>query len=160
MHAVVDYDIDLPNYTVITDGKTHVFKLARQHIFPLGSMLVVDRAYIDFELLYNLDSNDVIYITRLKSNTDFEIEEELSINEKHDHILSDQLIKLAGSETMKKHPEVIRIVEVYDEKNDQILIFMTNQLTWTADTISQLYKARWDMEVVFYAKLYINSSNG
>jgi len=33
--------------------------------------------------------------------------------------------------------------------NDQYLTLLTNQLTWTADTVSQLYKARWDVEVFF-----------
>ncbi len=149
LHAVLDYDTGLPNFAVITDGKTHDIEPARERTFPADSVLVIDRGYIDYEWLHNLDSNGVVFVTRLKSNTNLEIEEELPVGEEHQHILSDQIIRLTGVETQKKYPGKLRAVEVYDEENDQILIFLTNQLTWTADMISQLYKARWDVEVFF-----------
>lgn len=149
MHAVLDYDLGLPNYAYITDGKTHDIKPARNHTFPPDSVIVVDRAYVDFEWLNNLDSNRVTYVTRLKKNVNFEIVKELPVNEKHEHILSDQIIRLTGDETRNKYPGKIRVIEVYDAENDQTLILMTNNFTWTADTISQLYKARWDVEVFF-----------
>src|SRR5690554_6106385 len=126
MHAVLDYDLGLPNYAYITDGKTHDIKPARQHTFPPDSVIVVDRAYVDFEWLNNLDSNGVTYVTRLKKNVNFEIVKELPVKEKHEHILSDQIIRLTADETKDKYPKEIRVIEVYDEGNDQILILMTN----------------------------------
>lgn len=149
LHAVLDYDTGLPNFAVITDGKTHDIEPARKRMFPADSVLVMDRGYIDYEWLNNLDSNQVFFVTRLKSNTNLEIVEELPVEEKHEHILSDQIIRLTGVEAQKKYPGKLRAVEVYNEENDQILILLTNQLTWTADMISQLYKARWDVEVFF-----------
>ncbi|MBY5959407.1 IS4 family transposase [Membranicola marinus] len=149
MHAVLDYDLGLPNYAYIKEGKTHDIKPARTHSFPSDSVIVVDRAYVDFVWLNNLDSNRVIYVTRLKKNVNFEIVKELPVNEKHEHILSDQIIKLTGDETRNKYSGKIRVIEVYDPKNDQILILMTNNFNWTAGTVSQLYKARWDVEVFF-----------
>lgn len=149
LHAVMDYDTGLPSYAVLTDGKIHDVKAAQNTSFPSESVLVIDRAYVDYEWLYNLDSNSVFFVTRLKSNADIEIVEEYLTNDKHEHILSDQDIRLAGFYTSNKYPKRLRIVKVYDKDNDQTLILLTNQLTWTADTISQLYKARWDIEVFF-----------
>jgi len=149
LHAVLDYDTGLPSYAVIGDGKTHDVTVARQTVFPSGSVLVVDRAYVDFKWLYNLDSTGVFFVTRLKSNADIEYIESFLTNDKHDHILSDDNIMLTGFYSSKKYPEKLRIVKVYDEENDQILILLTNNMSWTAGTISQLYKARWDVEVFF-----------
>lgn len=149
LHAVLDYDTGLPNYAVISDAKKHDVKAAKQTTFQSGSVLVVDRAYVDFDWLNNLDSTGVIFVTRLKSNTNIEIVESFLTNKKQDHILSDQDIRLTGFYTAQKYPKHLRIVRVYDEKNDNNLVLLTNQLTWTADTISQLYKARWDVEVFF-----------
>jgi hypothetical protein len=149
LHAVLDYDTGLPAYAVITDGKQHDVKAAKRTVFPSGSVLVVDRAYVDYEWLYNLDSTGVTFVTRLKSNADIVIAENYLTNIKHEHILSDQDIALTGYYSSKKYPQTLRIVKVYDELNDQVLILLTNNLTWTADTISQLYKARWDVEVFF-----------
>ena len=149
LHAVLDYDTGLPNYAAITDGKKHDVKVAVDTVFPRDSVLVVDRAYVDYDWLFNLDSSGVFYVTRLKSNADIEIVETFLTNEKHEHILSDEDIKLTGFYSSQKYPDKLRIVKVYDKDNDQTLVLLTNNLSWTADTISQLYKARWDVEVFF-----------
>jgi len=149
LHAVLDYSTGLPAYATITDGKKHDVKIAQQTVFPKDSVLVVDRAYVDYTWLNDLDSRDVIFVTRLKSNADIEIAESYLTKDKHDHILSDEDIKLTGYYSSKNYPDRLRIVKVYDKINEQELILLTNQLSWTADTISQLYKARWDVEVFF-----------
>lgn len=149
LHTVLDYDTGLPCYAVLTDGKRHDVKEAQNTVFPAESVLVVDRAYVDYDWLYNLDSNGVFFVTRLKSNADIELVEAFVTNERHDHILSDQDIKLTGFYSSKKYPKALRVVKVFDAENGQELILLTNNLSWTADTISQLYKARWDVEVFF-----------
>jgi len=149
LHAVLDYETGLPNYAILTDGKTHDVTAAKGTYFPSGSVLVVDRAYVDYKWLNELDSNNVFFVTRLKSNADIEIVGSFLTNDKHKHILSDEGINLTGFYTSKKYPKNLRIVKVYDEKNDQTLVLLTNNLSWTADTVSQLYKARWDVEVFF-----------
>ena len=62
LHAVLDYDTALPSYAVITDAKQHDVKAAKQTMFPGDSVLVIDRAYVDFEWLFNLDSTGVIFV--------------------------------------------------------------------------------------------------
>lgn len=149
LHAVLDYNTGLPSYSILTNGKTHDVTAAKNTYFPSGSVVVVDRAYVDYKWLNDLDSNRVFFVTRLKSNADIEIIESFLTNEKHEHISSDQDIKLTGFYTSKKYSKNLRIVKVYDKENDQTLILLTNQLNWTADTVSQLYKARWVVEVFF-----------
>ena len=114
LHAVLDYDTGLPSYACMTDGKQHDVKVAKQTVFPSDSVLVVDRAYVDYDWLYNLDSNNVIFVTRLKSNADIEIVQSFLTNDKHEHILSDEDIILTGFYTSKKYPKKLRVVKVYD----------------------------------------------
>lgn len=149
LHAVLDYDTGLPRYATLTDGKRHDVKEAENTVFPSHSVLVIDRAYVDYQWLYNLDSTNVFFVTRLKSNADIQILESFLTNEKHDHILSDEDIVLTGFYSAQKYPKGLRIVRIHDPNNDQTLVLLTNNLSWTADTISQLYKARWDVEVFF-----------
>lgn len=149
LHAVLDYDSGLPSYAVITDAKQHDVKAAQSLVFPRGSVLVADRAYVDFEMLFNLDSCGVFFVTRLKSNAKIYIVETFKTNDKQEHILSDQDIKLLGVNTANKYPKNLRIVKVYHDKNDKVLVLLTNNMSWTADTISQLYKARWAVESFF-----------
>lgn len=149
LHAVLDYDSGLPSYAAITDGKKHDVTMAQQTVFPAGSVLVADRAYVDYQWLFNLDSKGVFFVTRLKSNANIQIAESFLTNQRDEHILSDQDIQLTGFYAKQDYPKHLRIVRVYDQINDQTLILLTNQLSWTADTISQLYKARWEVEVFF-----------
>jgi hypothetical protein len=129
LHAVLDYDSGLPCYATISDGKKHDVKAAKEAFFPRDSVLVVDRAYVDYEWLFNLDSNGVFFVTRLKANADIEKVESFLTNDKHEHILSDEDIKLTGFYSSKKYPDKLRVVKVYDKENDQTLILLTNNLS-------------------------------
>lgn len=149
LHAVLNYDTGLPSYAVISEGKVHDSVAAKHTVFPASSVLVVDRAYVDFGWLNDLDSSGVFFVTRLKSNAKIEVLESFLTKDKDEHILSDEDIALTGFYTSQKYPKKLRIVRVYDEVNDKTLILLTNNMSWTADTISQLYKARWDVEVFF-----------
>jgi len=149
LHAVLDYDLGLPKYAVLSDAKKSDVSAAKQLTFSKGSVVVMDRAYVDYKWLFNLDSSGVYFVTRLKSNADIEVVESFLTNDNQDHLLSDQDIKLTGFYPAKNYPKRLRIVRVYDKENDQMLVLLTNNLSWTADTISQLYKARWDVEVFF-----------
>lgn len=149
LHTVLDYDTSLPVFVHMTEGRQHDSKVTPVTLFPVGSVVVMDRAYVKYEYLNNLDSNGIYFVTRLKRNADIELVESFLTNEKHEHILSDEDIRLSGFYPSQEYPGTLRVVEVYDEKTEQHLFLLTNNLTWTADTISQLYRARWDIEVFF-----------
>lgn len=124
-------------------------RAAEQTSFPAESVPVVDRAYFDYQWLADLDISRVIFVTRLKSNADFAVIGKFLTGEKHEHILSDEEINLTGFYTSKKYPGRLRAVRVYDAVNHQTLTLLTNRLSRTADTISQLCKARRDVDCVF-----------
>ena len=116
---MLDYDSGLPSYAVITEGNKHDVTEAKQVSFPSGSVLVVDRAYVDFDWLNVLDSTGVFFVTRLKKNVKLVVAESFLTNDKQEHILSDQDIELTGFYTAMKYPKRLRIVKVYDHKNDK-----------------------------------------
>ncbi|MGB0880257.1 MAG: transposase, partial [Polaribacter sp.] len=48
-----------------------------------------------------------------------------------------------------KYPKRLRRVAIWDDKNNQTIEVITNNFTWCANTISELYKSRWDIEIFF-----------
>jgi hypothetical protein len=149
-HAVLDYDNGLPNYCYLSEGKMSDITAAKKLMsFPAGSVVVADRGYMNFEWFKHLDSSGVKFVIRIKCNVKIQEEASYEINSKHPHILSDQDIRLAGITGLKNYPKTLRLVRVYDDQSGQHLILATNQMSWTADTISQLYKARWAIESFF-----------
>lgn len=150
MHTLLDYDGHLPAYVNITDGKTADNKGA--HDIPLlkGSVIVADRFYNDFSLLNVWDSNGVYFVVRHKDNIKFRTLKELELPEqRHQHVLKDEIIELTGINTKEKYPTKLRRVALWDEKNQQTIEVITNQMSWTANTITELYKARWEVEIFF-----------
>lgn len=149
LHAVLDYDNGLPSYACLSDGKMADINAAKPLSFGSGSVLVVDRGYVDFEWLFNLDSKGVFFVTRLKSNHYFESVGDAPLKSKNPDLHMDQDIVLTGDKAQKAYPKKLRLVHVWDSERQAYLKIITNNLSWTADTIAELYKARWDIEVFF-----------
>jgi len=45
--------------------------------------------------------------------------------------------------------KILHRVVVYDPEKNQTIELITNHFYWTANTIGELYKARWDVEIFF-----------
>lgn len=57
---------------------------------------------------------------------------------------------------LKTYSERFRLAKVYDRENDKTLYILTNQWSWTTDTIPQLFKDRWDAGSCLFSILPIS----
>lgn len=150
LHTLLDYDGNLPSYVHISDGKLGDNKAA--HLIPLrsGSVVIVDRYYTDLKLWNNWDSNGNHFVVRQKENLAYELISRRTVNsEAHPHILSDEIICLSGPKSKTLYEKQLRRVEVFVPEKETTIELLTNNLFWTANTISELYKARWQIEIFF-----------
>ena len=145
MHTITDFDGNLPAYVNITDGKTADNKGAYDIPLLKGSVIVADRFYNDFPLL-----NGVFFVIRHKENLQFETLKENNLpDNRHQHILKDEIICLKNESSKSKYPGKLRRVSVWDEENNQVIELITNQFNWSPNTIGELYKSRWQVEIFF-----------
>lgn len=149
LHLLLDHDGYLPSYAVITEGKKHEVRVARQMRFAPGTILVFDRGYTDYAWFASLIQQGVYFVTRLKENADYGVVEELAIPQRRG-VWRDQVIffyKLAQAGT----DAYFRRIEFYDEENDRVLVFLTSHMGLAAATIAAVYKERWQIELFFRA---------
>jgi hypothetical protein len=148
LHMLLDHDGYLPDFAVITDGKTPDVSIARYFTLPAGSIVAVDRGYYDFELFARWNNSGVFFVTRLKGNAAYEVVENRPLPQRS-NVLADQLIRFTGPKTSLKYPDLLRRVVVWDEKNHREIELLTNHLSFGATTIGKIYRDRWEIELFF-----------
>ena len=149
LHLLLDHDGYLPSYAVITEGKKHEVRVARQMRFAPGTILVFDRGYTDYEWFASLIQQGVYFVTRLKENADYGVVENLAIPQgrgvRRDQVIFFYKLAKAGIDAY------FRRIEFYDEENDRVLVFLTSHMGLAAATIAAVYKERWQIELFFRA---------
>ena len=154
LHTAWDDALMLPEVVNINVAKVHDRYGLEQLIFPKDTIIVEDRAYFDFSLMLNRIKAENIFVTRIKSNTKYETIEELDLPDNIDqNILKDEIIQLTSNKAVKTgiSEHKLRLVHVYKEDENKVIAIITNQLDWEYNTIAQLYKKRWDIELFFKA---------
>jgi len=150
LHLLLDHDGYLPCYAVITEGRRHEVTVARTLTFPPGTILVMDRGYVDFAWFAELLRSGVFFVTRLKDNAAYAVLGTRAVPQRGP-VVRDELISLTGVRTVAKCPYPLRVVEVTDPETGDPLVFLTNQLTFGPTTIARIYKDRWQIELLFKA---------
>lgn len=154
LHTVWDDTLMIPEVVNISEAKVHDRYGLEQLIFQKGTIIVEDRAYFDFALMLNRIKAENIFVTRIKSNTKYETIEELDLPDDVDqHILKDEIIQLTSKKAIETgiSTHKLRLVHVYKKDENKVIALITNQLDWSYNTIADLYKKRWDIELFFKA---------
>lgn len=116
--------------------------------FPKGSVLVFDKGYSKYKWHEELTNKGYHWVTRIRNNAKYKTIRYLSVpNNKQ--IISDEIIEYTEKKHKKGILSPIRMVTYYDEENDKEYRFITNQLEWDSQTIADIYKERWQVELFF-----------
>ena len=150
LHLLLDHQGCLPCWALITDGKTHDVKAARLLDFAPGTVVAMDRGYVDHALFAKWTEAGVWFVTRAKDNMDYRVVKRRAVPERG-NVLIDQEIKLKGFCARKKCPHRLRRVVVWDDQNEREIVLLTNHLAFAASTIARIYQDRWQIELFFKA---------
>jgi hypothetical protein len=152
LHMLLDHDGYWPSYALITDANCADITVARTLALAKDSIVVMDRGYVDYELFGRWTRDEGIwFVTRMKTPMTYEVIETRELPKGKPHLRSDQVIRLTSTTAQKHCPFPLRRVVVWDAENERELVLLTNHLRFAADTIGDLYRERWQVELFFKA---------
>ena len=147
LHLLLDHDGLMPAFAVLTDGKTQEITVARQMRFPRGAILVFDKAYTQYDWWRELTEQGVYFVSRLRDNTRYTIFESRPLPAKT-RVLTDELIVVDQQLQPGVRPYLRRIEVLLDDMKTT-MVFVTNHLRLSANTVAAIYKDRWQIELFF-----------
>lgn len=150
-HLRLDRQTFLPRFAIVGTAGEHDSLRARELCAGVraGEIVIFDKAYLDFAHLADLAKRGVFWVTRAKDNLRCRVVRCFQRG-RHGNILRDDLIRLTGP-ARQHYPVELRRVVALVEVDGQLreMTFLTNHLEWSAQTIADLYRCRWEIEVFF-----------
>lgn len=150
LHLLLDHDGYLPEFAHITDGKVGDITVARRLNLAPGSIVAIDRGYIDFKLFGDWTKQGVFFVTRLKRATNYLVTE-LRDTSRQGGVISDKVIQLGSEQGQQDCPHPLRVVVFHDEVSGRRFEFLTNNFVLSPVTIARIYRERWQIELFFKA---------
>jgi putative transposase len=147
LHALLDHDGYIPAFLEITAAKVADLTVAKTLRLPAFSIVVMDRAYVDFAWYNKLNRRKVFFVIRMKKGTKYRVVERNQVI-KAKGLTSDQTILLTGTKA-KECPIFLRRVGYRDPDTGQHYVFITNIFHLSAKTIADIHRDRWQVEIFF-----------
>ena len=148
LHTLMDLRGNIPTFIHVSDGKLHDVNVLDLLVPEVGAFYIMDRGYLDFARLYSLCRCAAFFVIRGKSN--------LQCRRLYSHpvdkstgLKCDQTVVLTGFYTSKNYPDKLRRIKYHDEQTGKTFIFLTNNFSLSALTITELYRCRWQVELFF-----------
>lgn len=154
-HMRLDLQNFLPLFVLVGSAKDSDSKRARELCVGLadGEIVVFDRAYLDFPHLFELEERGVFWVTRTKENLQLRVVKRRLKKRgvTNTNILADDEVVLVNKASRSKYSKSMRrvraIVEVDGQERE--MEFLTNNMEWSAQTVADIYRSRWAIEVFF-----------
>jgi len=148
LHTLLDLRGSIPTLVVITPGRVHDVKILDRLVLEPGSIYIIDRGYLDYARLYRFQHYSAFFVTRAKSNFGFRRLYSHPVD-KTTGLKCDQTIALTGYYAQRDYPDNLRRIRYLDPEQDKLLVFLTNNFSLPALTITKLYKCRRQVELFF-----------
>jgi len=148
LHTLLDLRGNIPTVIRITPAQLHDVHFLDHVVLEPGAFYVMDRGYLDFARLHRWTLAGAFFVTRARK--DFRFRRLISHEvDKMTGVQCDQTILLKWFYSLQGYPERLRRVRFLDPQTQKRLVFLTNNFVLPAQTIADLYRSRWQVELFF-----------
>ena len=148
LHTLLNLRGNIPDFIRISGGTVSDYYGMDSLILEPGAFYVFDRGYYSFARLFLINKAPAFFVIRAKSKLKV-WHTKIHPVEIGNWVLSDHTVKFKTEQQLKKYPEPLRYIKYFDPKTRKTLVFLTNNFDLPATTVSDIYKARWQIELFF-----------
>ena len=132
----------------VTNAAVHDINILDKIEFEFGAFYIMDRGYLDFNRLYKITLEHAFFVIRAKKNLSFKVLKSNKID-KNTGLRCDQTIYLKTKKARTNYPQTLRRIKFIDLETKKSFVFLTNNFTISAFSVTMLYKKRWKIELFF-----------
>lgn len=148
-HTLIKADENVPCLVRYSPAARHDHLFLQDVDLAEDSIITFDKGYVDYEQYQKFSEAKIWYVTRLKSNAKYVARKEYDIPDEADSgVLKDEHIDLKYGLNFEKTHKARRIA-YWDEENNRLFEFITNNMELSAEIIALIYKKRWQIELLF-----------
>lgn len=149
-HTIIKASENVPCLVRFSEAIRHDHLFLKEvEALPSGSIITFDKGYVDYAQYEIFSEKSIWYVTRLKSNALYAAGKEFDIPEGADSgVLKDEEVIFYYGKGKKKEHRARRIA-YWDNENQRLFEFLTNNLELAAEKIAFIYKKRWQIELLF-----------
>ena len=148
LHTLLNLKGNIPSFVKVTKTQVRDNVILDEIIVEPGAFYVMDLAYFDLPRLSNINLNSAFFVVRRKSKVKMKRLYSHPVDKtkglKHDHT-----IIFTGIGSSRFYPEKLRRIRYIDPETKKNLTFLTNNFVLSSETITKLYKYRWQIELFF-----------
>lgn len=151
-HVMLDAQHNLPCFVRITEGRHHDLTFLNHLPVPAGSLLVFDKAYINYNRFMQWSEQGISWVTRQKNDAFLRVDQccDLSEESKSQGVIADQYVTL-GRPSNQSQTAIIqaRRITYMDQQSAKTFVFLTNDKSMAPQEVAAIYKQRWQIELLF-----------
>ena len=153
VHMLIDALQDVGKFVKVTAANVHDSKFLNELTLNPFSMVVFDKAYNHYKLFSKWTEKQVWFVTRMKENALYEVMKVVSENRIGEGagVLKEEQIQLSYKQNQKdKDLQKLSLRRItYQDDKGRIYVFITNNTQLTSQDIADIYKQRWQIELLF-----------